>query len=418
MLPPYQENQYSEALEMFFHQLRNPKDVDSAARLSTLGQFLTVDLFHRYKTVKTKLNHSLLDVVRPGVGQICAGSLDSTECPVVLPDYESFSAFNDLLEPIIRSLNGLDSFQPSTSHPESHFWSDEYEIDLDTIDIDPSGKVLQSCKIEFRRNLKNYDFPCNLNLQKLKAIEQDLLDIITNIFKAQNSSRLPSTYSSDEDNLNGVCYSLLEILDSNSDFYKQLEIKDLLGPGISTDRKRGTFWPQGRSVYFDSKLNLIVLINVQDHLRIIIRTGEDDKGRAGTIYKRLSGIVKQLEGFVKFERDDVLGYLSTDPRFVGSGVRFYATLRLPHLGKDFCDLSQTCDSRGLRVEPCDEPGSYQAMNRQALEITEFDSFMEFASAVSHVVHLEIMKGEAESSKLKNIYRNWFQRNSTKKKSKH
>lgn len=292
-MPPYQDNQYSEALEMFFHQLRNPKDVDSAARLATLGQFLTVDLFHRYKTVKTKLNHSLLDVVRPGVGQICSESLDSTECPVVLPDYESSSAFNDLLRPIIRSLNGLDSFQPSKSHPESHFWYDEYEIDLDTIDIDPSGKVLEFCKVEFKRNLKNYDFPCNLNLQKQKAIEQDLLDKITNIFQSQNSCRLPSTYSSDKDNLNGVCYSLLEILDSNSDFYKQLEIKDLLGPDISTDRKRGTVWPQGRSVYFDSKLNLTVWINVQDHLRIIIRIGEYSKGRAGIMYKRLSGIVKQ-----------------------------------------------------------------------------------------------------------------------------
>lgn len=123
----------------------------------------------------------MLDLVRPGVGQICAESLDSTECPVVLPDYENFSAFNDLFGPIIRSLNGLDSFQPSTSHPESHFWSDEYEIDLD-----PSGKVLQSCKIEFRRTLKNYDFPCNLNLQKLKVIEQDLLDKITNILQSQN----------------------------------------------------------------------------------------------------------------------------------------------------------------------------------------------------------------------------------------
>lgn len=156
-------------------------------------------------------------------------------------------------------------------------------------------------------------------------------------------------------------------MDSNSDLYEQLEIKDLLGPDIATDRKRGTFWPQGRSVYFDSKLNLTVWINVQDHLRIIIRTGEYSKGRAGTIYKILSGIVKQLEGLVKFERDDVLGYLSTDPRFVGSGLRFYATLRLPHLG---CDLSQTCDSRGLRVESCDEPGIYEAMNREALEITE------------------------------------------------
>lgn len=115
-------------------------------------------------------------------------------------------------------MNGLDSFKPSTSHPESYFWSDEYEIDLDTIVIDPSGKVLQSCKIEFRRTLKNYDFPRNLNLQKLKAIEQDLLDKITNIFQSKNSSRLPSTYSSVEENLNGVCYSLLEILDSNSDF--------------------------------------------------------------------------------------------------------------------------------------------------------------------------------------------------------
>lgn len=107
---------------------------------------------------------------------------------------------------------------------------------------------------------------------------QDLLDKITNIFRSQNSSRLPLTYSSDEDNLNGVFYSLLEILDSNSDFYKQLEIEDLLGPGISTDRKRGTFWPQGRSVYFDYKLNLTVRTNVQDHLRIIIRTGEYSKG--------------------------------------------------------------------------------------------------------------------------------------------
>lgn len=417
MSPSYQDNQDSEALDMFFHQLRNPTDLDYAARTSTLGQFLTVDLFNRYKTVKTKLNHSLLDVVRPGVRQIGAESLDSTEFLIVLPDYECFSAFDDLVGPIIRSLNGLDPFKPPTSHTESHFWSDDYEIDLDTIDIDPSGKVLQSCRIEFARNLKNVEFPCNLTLQKLKDVEQDLLGAFTNKFHSDCSRLSISTDASDLDGLNGVCYSLLELLNSKSEIYKQLEIQNLLDPEIFPDRTRGSFWPEGRSVYLESKLNLAVWINVRDHLKIMIRTGENDGGQAGTIYKRLSGIVKQLDGVVKFERDNVLGYVSTDPRFVGNGVRFYATLRLPHLGKDFYDLSQTCDSRGLCVEKCDDKDIYQVMNRQALEITEFDSFMEFASAVSHVAHLEIMNDEAESSKLKNIFRNLFKRNPTRNKSK-
>lgn len=417
MLPSYQDNRDSEALDMFFHQLLNPTDLDFAVRASTLGQFLTVDLFNRFKTVKTKLNHSLLDVVRPGVRQIGAESLDSMERLIVLPDYESFSAFYDLVGPIIRSLNGLDRFQPSTNHPESHFWPDDYEIDLDSIDIDPSGKVLQSCKIEFRRNLKGHDFPCNINLQTLKAIEKDLLDTLTNIFQSQNPRLPPSTKSFDEGAPNGAFYSLLELMDSKSAIYKQLEIQNLLDPDILTDMTRGSCWPLGRSVYFESKLNLTVWINVQDHLKIIICTGRNSRGRAGTIYKMLSGIVKRLEAVFKFERDDELGYLSTDPMFVGNGMRFYATLRLPRLGNDVYDLSQTCDGRGLRVEPCHDPGVWQVMNRQALEITEFDSFMEFASAVSQVVNLEIMKDEAESTKLKNIFRNWFKRNSVKNKSK-
>lgn len=356
-----------------------------------------------------------MDVVGPGIRKTGAECLSSMESSLVLPDYESLHVFGDLFVPIVRSLNGLEPFEPSANHPESNLWSGDHEIDLDTIDIDVSGKVLQSCTIEFARNLKDVDFSCNLTLQKLKAVEKGFINAFTDIFQNEHSIPSLTTDNSELETLNGVYYSLLELFETRNEIYKQLQIENLVDPDISTDKIRGRCWPKGRTVYVESQLNLAAWINVQEHLKVIMHTGENRRGRIGTIYNTLSGIAKQLDGIFEFQRDEVFGYMSTDPKFVGTGLRFYANLLLHHLGTDFHYLSQICDTKGLYIKPCEDTSTYQVMNRQSLEITEFDSFIEFASAVSYIVQLEIEQDKAKSSKLTNIWRNLFKRLRNKNK---
>ncbi|KAG8284015.1 hypothetical protein J6590_003707, partial [Homalodisca vitripennis] len=395
-------------LERCFKLIQDP--FNDLSESSLLRQFLTEDVFSRYKSLLTRSDHSLLDLIRPGMKQIFEKSNSSTESPIVLPDYESFVVFQDLVTPTIRALNGLDPFGPPEPHPKSVFWSEEIDDTFESQSIDPSGKILQSCSVECSRNLKDLNFPRTFTLKNLEDTEAAISTVLSQFYSSNDFEDFSSLHEDTNlEDTNGVYCTLNEILEPENEIYKQLEVQNLLEPDLFRKSKKEKHWPNGRGVHIWPEISAACWINVQEHIKIKCSLGEDAKGRIGVIFKRLSKLVHHLEENFEFERDEFLGYLATDPQLVGNGMKFHAVLKLPHLGTDLLDLQQLCRVRGLLVESLEGKDEFHLSNRQTLGITELATFREFSRAVSNIVELEKSTAKVEALNLSKAIMNFLTR---------
>ena len=85
---------------------------------------------------------------------------------------------------------------------------------------------------------------------------------------------------------------------------------------------------EGSAVIIDRKQTLSLLVNEEDHLRMqAIRTGLNLRGA----YEALAGVDDVLAGEFEFAFDPSLGYLTTCPTNLGTGLRASVMLHLPGL---------------------------------------------------------------------------------------
>lgn len=396
-----------QVLDRYFRQIQNPFDKSK----NILGEFLSEELYKRYRTVLTRSDHNLLDVIQPGINyQAIEKSIFLSESPIVLPDYESFIVFQDLVVPIIRSLNGLPRYVPLKPHPNSLFWPEHSDSDLEAFNLDPSGKVLQCLTIECSRNLKDSNFPCNLSLKALEENELELTKAFAKFYRSEESDKLSFMREEfDIDYISGVYCTLDEILERGSEILKQLNQHSLVDVEIFRGRRRENYWPSCRGVYIQPDINLAAWLNVQEHIKVKISTDKKNRGKIGTIYKKLMELMLYLGEHFKFERNEFLGFLAANPQFVGNGLKFEAKLKLLYLGDDYYELQQLCHVRGLTLEVSDGKTEYLLKNKQTLGLTEYDSFMGFSSAISNLIEMEKCKTRANSSILSNILVNFVKR---------
>ena len=129
--------------------------------------------------------------------------------------------------------------------------------------------------------------------------------------------------------LAGTYYSLSTLSDENR---KQL-IEDhflfkegdrfLEAAGLNRD------WPEGRGIFHNNEKTFLVWINEEDQLRIIsMEQGSD----FASVFTRLARASEEIEKVVKFAHDERLGYLTSCPTNIGTGMRASVHIKLPNLG--------------------------------------------------------------------------------------
>ena len=96
-------------------------------------------------------------------------------------------------------------------------------------------------------------------------------------------------------------------------------------------------WPSGRGIFHNDAKTFLVWVNEEDQLRIIsMQAGSN----IGEVFKRLSVAAAKIEEKAKFANDDHLGYISTCPTNLGTGLRASVHINLPKLMKNK-DLHQS-----------------------------------------------------------------------------
>lgn len=140
--------------------------------------------------------------------------------------------------------------------------------------------------------------------------------------------------------------------------------------------------------------SISVMINEEDHIRIQAMSGDLD---LQALYLKASEIDDTLDAHVDFSFDDDLGYLTTCPTNVGTGMRASVMLHLPGLSimKRMNRIAQTINRFGFTIRGIYGEGSqvyghvYQVSNQLTLGKTEEEIIDNLIEVVQQIINEEL-----------------------------
>lgn len=341
---------------------------------------------------------------------------------VVAPDFEVYSVFIEIFDPLIRNLHNVTASGELPDQPwPPHFFCED-DVDpkhlienylhstikaLETNDIDPSNKFVMAGIIECTRNFADQQLPLTMRISQLEDTER----IITNILMCHDIKSILTENSSEEA---GTYYTLSEIMDPFSEIRTQLAASGLLLPiteseNINKRQLHGKFWPYGRGVYYASSGDLAVWVNVQDHLRVICCSDQSKPGLIGKAYVRLARIIEVFDRLFKSKWDRKLGFLTSRPWAIGNTLRFDLIVKFPSMSNKLDELKRLCLVRGLRIHRTLKRDTLRLGNQQSLSIGEFRTYQDFYRAIANILNLEKEHSLNNSLKIANVIANIFKR---------
>merc|ERR1712178_44670 len=90
-------------------------------------------------------------------------------------------------------------------------------------------------------------------------------------------------------------------------------------------------WPESRGIFHNDAKTFLVWVNEEDQLRIIsMQPGSNIRA----VYERLARAASLIEKEAKFAHDEHLGYITSCPTNLGTGMRASVHINLPKLMKN------------------------------------------------------------------------------------
>jgi len=330
---------------------------------SLLKKYLTDDLYNKLKDVRTpSFNSSLLDVIQSGVANPDSG------IGVYAPDYESYSVFSALFDPIIDDYHkGFDS---EAKHPDCDFGDGDSLVNLD-----PSGEYVLSTRVRGARSLEGYPFnPC-LTEDQYREMESK----VTTAFEGLDGDLAGKYYP-----LTGMDKDVQQQLIDDHFLFKE-------GDRFLQEAQACRFWPTGRGIYHNNDKTFLVWVNEEDHLRII---SMQKGGDLGEIYRRWVRAAKAIEKLVPFAHHPRLGFPTFCPTNLGTTVRASVHIKVPKLaaaGNQLYDVAAkyNLQVRGTAGEHTESVGGvYDISNKRRMGLTEFEAVKEMQDGVMEIIKLE------------------------------
>jgi protein arginine kinase len=238
--------------------------------------------------------------------------------------------------------------------------------------------VVLSSRIRLARNLKNAPFPNKLD-------EEEGKDIVKNVEDAFYSS--PYT----EEKFKTIYLWQNEDIINESYFEKHLISKRLI-----SNKKEAAF-------IVDEDETVSIMINEEDHLRLQAITGGLNLKEAFNYINKLDDL---LEERLDYAFDEKLGYLTSCPTNLGTGLRASVMLHLPALtaNNEIVGLLNALTQVGMTIRGLYGEGSraegnlYQISNQTTLGLSEEEILTNLAGVINQVINRENMAREMILSK--------------------
>ena len=231
--------------------------------------------------------------------------------------------------------------------------------------MDGTDEVVISSRIRLARNVSDLPFPSKLNDERASLVARKVYDAVN-----------PT------DNYDLYKMSNISEIDGNVLMEKHLISADLL--------HNNQF---GAAIINESE-TVSIMINEEDHIREqCIMKGF----RLPEAYDKINAVDDVISAKIKFAFDPKLGYLTSCPTNLGTGLRASVMMFLPGL-----TITKSLDSvlsavsrlsmtvRGVYGEGSDASGYiYQVSNQKTLGVTEAEIIASVETSIKHIVDAEL-----------------------------
>ena len=329
---------------------------------SLLSKCLTKDVWEKCKDMRDKYGFSFKQAIFSGVKWTNSG------VGVYAGSHDSYYAFAPLMDKIIEQYHG---HKPSDKHISS---MDYNELKCPPFPPD-EDKMINSTRIRVARNLAA--FPLGTAVTRAERFEIEKL--------------VTSALAEFDGELKGKYYSLAKMTDSEK---KQLIADHFLFKGgdkylESCGLERD--WPEARGIFHNDAKTFLVWVNEEDQLRII---SMQQGSNIHQVFKRLSVAANKIEEKAKFANDDHLGYISTCPTNLGTGLRASVHINLPKLMKNASLHQSIADKyhvqiRGIHGEHTEtDDGVFDISNMRRLGRNEVQLVQDMYNGVKAMIDAE------------------------------
>jgi protein arginine kinase len=227
--------------------------------------------------------------------------------------------------------------------------------------------IVLSSKILLARNFSNLPFPNKLNYIKGRDNGKKIYNVLKNELIHEE-------------------LTLYEIWNTKEEFGKQYLEKDLISDELLKNSDKGSF-------ILNREETLSIMINEKDHINLqYICEGLNLEDA----FKKATSIDDKIEKNFDYAFDEKLGYLTTSPENVGTGMKASVILHLPALtmSEEIKNISKDLSKLGMNIKGIYLDGTtvygdlYKIVNKVSLGLTEEDIINKLKESVLNIISEE------------------------------
>ncbi|XP_061582358.1 zgc:172076 isoform X2 [Cololabis saira] len=336
------------------------EEFPNLARNSTwMGRILTLAMYQRQFNRCTESGVIFDDVLRPGIEEPGDCS-DPVSVGCVAGDAQSYILFCDFFDRVIEAYH---EHKISSQTPESDF---NYDNLKGGDDFDRAYAV--RCEVSAVRGIEDFCFPTHCS----RGERRQLLSLARKALQGL------------EDELPG---RLLLLEDLTQDQQTQLDLKPpsslQLRSGVARD------WPDARAVWWSKDGSLVVWVNMDDHLRLV---SIQEDANVAEAFKCICINLQKLEQRYKALRHPFickqqLGWVTSSPADVGTGLRINVYLKLQHLPQNK-RLRDVLKRLRICMNKTDSPALYRVSNATTFGLSEVELTQLVVDGVKLLITME------------------------------
>lgn len=237
--------------------------------------------------------------------------------------------------------------------------------------------VVVTSRVRLARNAEGLPYPHKLN-------DDRALLLVRKVYEAVNKRRSDENADSGYDNEEYALYRMETLGDIDGEVLRE---KHLISSDLLDNKKYGA------AIINDSE-TVSVMVGEEDHIRAQCILQGFNLPEA---YRKINGVDDDISKAVKFAYDPKLGYLTSCPTNIGTGMRASAMMFLPGLSITH-NLEQCVGAvarlnmtiRGVYGEGSETDGYlYQISNQKTLGVSEQDILSSVQASIGHIADTEL-----------------------------
>lgn len=224
--------------------------------------------------------------------------------------------------------------------------------------------IVLSSKILLSRNFSSLPFPNKLNYIKGR-------DNGKNIYNALKDELI------DEE------ITLHEIWNTKEEYSKQYLEKDLISKELLKNSNKGSF-------ILNKEETLCIMINEKDHVGLQCMSEGLNLEEA---FEKVTNIDDKIEKNFDYAFDETLGYLTTSPENIGTGMKASVIMHLPALtmSEEIKNISKDLSKMGMYIKGVYLEGTkvygnlYRIVNKMSLGLTEENIISRLKESILNII---------------------------------